>query len=271
MEQTHAETGATAIALGMPVEELTRQERLAISEGERELMAPGHLYNPRIGTGIEWLPGNPHTGEPGRVRLWSRQWNGERIVVAEAEHRTASRWEYWYNLEFADSFPRVTHWWFGDAWTGMARIWQPEGVGRDPESVAPMLSGWMSFRPAEKGAVEGGEGEDVAPLLPWTVLLSSPLRVNAPLPPMFAYVANLTLQLLLAETIIEMLGMLAKQNLRGDDGTPGNAGGHLEVALTSLVRREDLYRAFPTEFGPWRLDRLPDLTPREALCRVQGL
>jgi hypothetical protein len=274
MEQTHAETGATEIALSTLVEELTRQEQPAISEGERELMAPGHLYNPRIGTGIEWLPGNPDTGAPGRVRLWSRQWNGEPIVVAEAEHRNTSPWEYWYNLEFADSFPQVTHWWFGDAWTGTARIWQPEGVGRDPESGAPMLSGWMSFGPAEKSGVDGEageEGEEGAPPLPWSVLLSNPLRVNAPLPPMFAYVANLPLQLLLAEAIIEMLGMLAKRVSRGDDGTLGDAGWHLEVALTSLVRREDLYRAFPTEFGPWRLDRLPDLTPREALCRVQGL
>lgn len=277
MEQTHVETGATAIALGTLVEEVTRQERPAISEGERELMAPGHLFNPRIGTGIEWLLGNPHTGEPGRVRLWSRQWSGESIVVAEAAHRTTSRWEYWYNLEFADSFPHVTHWWFGDAWTGVARIWKPEGVGRDPESGAPMLSGWMRFGPAEKGGVDGKAGEageeveEGTPTLPWTVLLSNPLRVNAPLPPMFAYVANLPLQLLLTEAIVEMLGMLAKQDLRGDDGTLGNAGEHLEVALTSLVRREDLYRAFPTEFGPWRLDRLPDLTPRGALCRVQGL
>jgi hypothetical protein len=274
MEQTHAETAATRIAPGTPVEELTGQERPATGEGERELMAPGHLYNSRNGTGIEWLPAGPDTGEPGRVRLWSRQWNEEPIVVAEAEHRTASPWEYWYNLEFADSFPQVTHWWFGDAWTGIVRIWQPEGVGRDPESGAPMLSGWLSFSPTEKVGVDGEVGEEVegvAPPLPWTVLLSNPMRVNAPLPPMFAYVANLPLQLLLAETIVEMLGTLAKQVSRGDDGTTGDVGGHLEVALTSLVRREDLYRAFPTEFGPWRLDRLPDLTPREALCRVQGL
>ena len=60
-----------------------------------------------------------------------------------------------------------------------------------------------------------------------------------------------------------------------DRGSHSDPGGSplvdLDVALTSLVRREDLYRAFPTDFGALRLDALPDLTPREALCRVQGL
>jgi hypothetical protein len=83
------------------------------------------------------------------VRLWSRAWSGHPEILAEAEHRTRSRWEYWYGLEFANSFPQVTHWWFGDAWTGMVRIWTPEGVGRDPESGAPQLSGWMRFGPLD--------------------------------------------------------------------------------------------------------------------------
>jgi hypothetical protein len=138
-----------------------------------------------------------------------------------------------------------------------------------------MLSGWMRFGPAEKGDVDGEEGEGseeggvgVLPL-PWTVLLSNPPRINTPLPPMSANIGNLPLQLLLAETVMEVLEMTA------DGGCNSAAGGSpfvdLEVALTSLVRREDLYRAFPTHFGPWRLDALSDLTPREALCRVQGL
>jgi hypothetical protein len=70
---------------------------------------------------------------------------------------------------------------------------------------------------------------------------------------------------------MEMLGMLTDQVSHDDDSTTSGDTSHVEMALTSLVRREDLQRALPTEFGPWRLDRLSDLTPREALCRVQGL
>ena len=269
MEQTYVETGATVMAMATPAEEVTRQEQLPVSEREHDLMAPGHLYNPRTGTGIEWLPPGLGAGKTGRVRLWSRQWGEQPTVLAEAEHHMGSPWEYWYNLEFATSFPQVTHWWFGDAWTGMVGIWQPQGVGRDPESGAPMLSGWLRFGPAEKGDVDG-EGSEAGVLpLPWTVLLSNPPRINTPLPPMSANIVNLPLQLLLAETVIEVLEMIA------DGGYNSAAGGSpfvdLEVALTSLVGREDLYRAFPSHFGPWRLDALPDLTPREALCRVQGV
>src|SRR2546425_5999076 len=75
----------------------------------QELMAPGHIYNPRTGTGIEWLPPNPGTEEWGKVRLWARQWNQGPTMLAEASHNTSSAWEYWYNLEFANSFPQVTH------------------------------------------------------------------------------------------------------------------------------------------------------------------
>lgn len=291
MEQTYVETGATVMAVATPAEEVTRQEQLSVSEREHDLMAPGHLYNPRTGTGIEWLPPGPGTGEPGRVRLWSRRWGEQPTVLAEAEHHMGSPWEYWYNLEFANSFPQVTHWWFGDAWTGMVRIWQPEGVGRDPESGAPMLSGWMRFGSAETPTkwpvdapidpmddIDGSLG----PALPWTIVLTHPLRVSTPLPPMHTNMANLPLQLLLGETVLDILATLATfatvaergSHSKGStsvSGTDRGAAWRKDVALTSLVRQDDLYRAFPASFGPWRLDALPDLTPREALCRVQGL
>lgn len=273
MENAYAETGTTAFAVS--AQKGAGNFGPSQATDKPELMAPGHLYNPRTGTGIEWLPTNLEAEEPGRVRLWSRQWGGEPIVVAEAVHRTGSPWEYWYNLEFANSFPQVTHWWFGDAWTGIVRVWQPEGVGRDPESGAPMLTGWMRFGPTETSDADG----DGTPALPWTVLLSKPLRVSTPLPPMTTNQANLPLQLLVAGTVMEMLGMLADRGsysvgtvgITGVTGVTGGASLDVEVALTSLVRREDLYRAFPAEFGLWRLDRLSDLTPREALCQVQGL
>lgn len=209
------------------------------------------------------------TGEPGRVRLWSRQWLGGSTVLAEAEHHAGSSWDYWYNLAFANSFPQVTHWWFGDAWTGMVRIWEPEAPGRDPESGAPMLSGWMRFGLGGTVNVDAAN-VDSAPPLPWSVVLTNPPRVSTPLPPMSARLVNLPLQFLLADRVMELLGMLVYRNKYQKD-TPSGASLDVVVALTSLVRREDLHRAFPTEFGPWRLDRLPDLTPREALCRVHGL
>lgn len=112
------------------------------------------------------------------------------------------------------------------------------------------------------------------PALPWTVVLTSPPRVNTPLPPMATSLANLPLQLLLAERVMEALGRLINQSVYKNEianEITADTSFDVEAALTSLVRREDLHRAFPTDFGSWRLDRLPGLTPREALCRVQGL
>ena len=223
-----------------------------------ELMAPGHIYNPRTGTGIEWTPPNADTGEPGKVRLWARQWNGQPMVLAEGTHDAGSPWEYWYNLQFASSFPQVTHWWFGDAWTGQVSIWRPDVVEHDPESGAPMLTGWMRFGPPD------------APALPWTVVLTRPPRVNIPFPPMATNLTNLPLQLLVAEKVMEVLDKLTEQAIYGEEITDAPEPD-LEIVVTSLVRREDLHRAFPCEFGPWRLDKLPGMTAREALCRVQGL
>jgi hypothetical protein len=230
----------------------------AVDVPGRELMAPGHLYNPRTGTGIEWLPVNLDAGESGKVRLWAREWSQGPMMLAEASHNTSSAWEYWYNLEFANSFPQVTHWWFGDAWTGPVHIWRPDAVEHDPESGAPMLTGWMRFGPPD------------APVLPWTVVLTSLPRVNIPSPPMAANVANLPLQLLLAEKVMEVLDRLAEQAIYAEE-IAENPALDSEIVITSLVRQEDLHLAFPNEFGPWQLDKLPDLTAREALCRVQGL
>ncbi len=256
-----------------------------------ELMAPGHLYNPRTGTGIEWLPASPGAGEPGRVRLWTRRWNGQPSVLFESEHRTRSLWDYWYNLEFARSFPEVTHWWFGDAWTGQVHIWMPEAAAHDPESQQAMLIGWMRFgpqgtplsqsSPGLPGATDAPgrldmqdtqdwqDGPD-SPALPWTVVLTSPPRVNTPFPPMCANIANLPLQLLLGEKVIEALSRLSERTVYPEE-MADDLGLDLDIAVTSLVRREDLHTAFPNELGSWCLDRLPGMTPREALCRVQGL
>lgn len=266
MENTYTGAEAATLPAGIQARErINLWSQVPSGERVQELMAPGHLYNPRTRTGIEWLPPNLETGAPGRVRLWSRQWNGEPVVLAEAEHHTDSTWEYWYSLHFASSFPQVTHWWFGDAWTGIVRIWQPEGVGRDPESGAPMLSGWMRFGSAETAEMDG------ALAFPWTVVLTNPPRASTPLPPMSTNLANLPLQLLLAEGVMEMLHALTDSDAYQNKDENHAAPSGVSVAITSLVRREDLHTAFPAEFNAWRLDRLPDLTPREALCRVQGI
>jgi hypothetical protein len=43
-------------------------------------------------------------------------------VVATAPQATASAWEYFHTLRFAESFQTVTHWWFRSAWTQRARL-----------------------------------------------------------------------------------------------------------------------------------------------------
>jgi hypothetical protein len=273
MANTETEIGVTAPAVIEQPREL--EDRQATGRSRRDLMAPGHLYNPRTDTGIEWLPANSVTGEPGKVRLWSRQWNGKSILLGEALHHTVGPREYWYSLEFANSFPQVTHWWFGDAWTGHVRIWSPNAAGPDPESGAPMLMGWLRFGLTKASDTSDPlDGDDVdgvgTAALPWTVVLTSPPRVNTPLPPMAASLANLPLQLLLGEKVMKLLAALITKT-QDEEAPSGNAALDTEVVLTSLVRREDLQLAFPTRFGSWLLDRLPDLTPREALCRVQGL
>lgn len=259
----------------------------AVGAHAPELMAPGHLYNPRTGTGIEWL-------SEGKARLWTRQWNGQPVVLFESAHNMQSPWEYWYNLEFARSFPHVTHWWFGDAWTGQMRIWRPEVVEDDPESHQPMLTGWMRFgrvdsadssesadaqeaqeaqeAPGSRGIQDtfAASGRPDPPALPWTVVLTNPVRVNVPFPPLHANIKNLPLQLLLGEKVMELLEALTERAIyAGEIGDSRELD--LEISVTSLVRREDLYRAFPCALRSWCLDRLPGMTPREALCRVQGL
>jgi hypothetical protein len=138
----------------------------------------------------------------------------------------------------------------------------------DPESGAPMLMGWMRFGIPD--AAQEDTSATTSAAQPWTVVITNPPRVNLPLPPMAASLANLPLQLLLGEKVMALLGKLATERPNEED-LAHNASPDVEVALTSLVRREDLQRAFPIYFGSWGLDRLPDLTPREALCRVQGL
>jgi hypothetical protein len=90
----NAETGMDIRALTVVEQAREAENARPAGQSSRDLMAPGHLYNPRTGTGIEWLSANLDSEEPGRVRLWSRQWNGKPHVLAEAEHQAATPWEY---------------------------------------------------------------------------------------------------------------------------------------------------------------------------------
>jgi hypothetical protein len=149
-----------------------------------------------------------------------------------------------------------------------------------------MLSGWMRFggiagpEPGSPGS-GGIEAMDSHPSVPWTVLLTDPVRISAPMPPGFSSPANLPLQLLLADRLLGVLCAYIdvgeyERAPEGDARARRDPGRLLrraetDVAITSLVRTENLLSAFPTRFGPWRLDRLADMTPREALCRLQGI
>lgn len=344
-----------------------------------DLMAPGHIYSAATGTGIEWCPpiAKSRGVIEGKVRLWARPWNGEPTLLAEGRHATRTAWEYWYNLEFARSFPQVTHWWFGSAWTGPVTIYSPDLLMPDPESGLPLLGGWIRFgREPREGSAEltpltpltpltlpsgltglpdrshltaparpdhpalltptgevrtdflgesleavgreaehdhGREGtkeantpveayKDTSTVLPWSVVLGRPPSVNVPHPPLFTSVANLPLQLLLAERVLRFLSALGRKTRQDSRSSypaqgrrPAPAAGmpnqentrsrparhagqsssipdmRQSFFATSLVRTEDLARLFAASFGPWQLDIVRDLTPREALCRVLGL
>lgn len=322
LDQSHIWTSPVALSGAIQNNSVTAQSRRSntseIVQAIPEIMAPGHLYNAKTRTGIEWLPpkpGNDGPGSRGKVRLWSRNWLGQSVLLAEAEHNSLSLWDYWYNLEFAKSFPFVTHWWFGDAWTGIVQLWGPSAVGCDPESGAPTLSGWLRFHNVLEIEESSAEDDDhdhthnhdhdhthdhdhdhessvpheyETPALPWTLLITNPARISLPMPPGFIHAANLPLQMLLGERLMHILALLsasttAEDNMTNptgslDESTPLRdarpmypVGKPVTFAVTSLVCTENLVSAFPTNFGPWRLDRAADMTPREAFCRLLGL
>ncbi len=209
-----------------------------------ERMAPGHCYNPATGTGIEWQPQIAHLWEGGRI-------------TAPAKHGTLHPWEFWYYFAFADSFPDVSHWWFGSAWTGRLWLW-PAGVSADGNTE----SGWMQFVDRR------------TPPLPWQITLGQPVQVATPLPPFEVNAINLPLRRVLAQTILDLHtgdvpAAPPATDAEGDpaanlDSIPGT------LWVTSLVPRAELAAAFPAEVGPWRLEHV-DQPLRKALCTLQGL
>lgn len=133
-----------------------------------ERMAPGHVYQPRLGSGIEWLPG--------AAKLWEK---GE--VVEVCTHHTASPGEFWRSLAFAACFETVTHWYFRSAWTQRVRLTRPQGTMGEGA-----VWGYMQFVDAQ------------APAGMYTIAEGDPPVIAVPYPPNEAQPVNLPLRLALA-------------------------------------------------------------------------
>jgi len=136
-----------------------------------ERMAPGHVYQPHLGTGIEWLPGE--------VRLWE---GGKQTETAA--HETESPYDFWYSLAFADCFPEVTHWWFRSAWTQQVRLNRPQGT-MDEATVWGILQFVAAETPAQM----------------WTLTEGDPPNVAVPFPSNEVHPVNLPLRLALARLV----------------------------------------------------------------------
>ncbi len=194
----------------------------------REQMAPGHIYQPKLGTGIQW--------EPGEVSLFE----GGQIVEI-AKHTTASAYEFWHNLVFAEVFPSVDHWWFRSAWTQQVRLSGIQGT-----IAGGAVWGYMQFI------------DDQVPAQTWSMTEGERPEIFVPYPPNEAQPVNLPLRLALARLVA---GVVADQVQRDT-----------WMVLTSLVSREELHQAFPDtiEALSWQLDGLR-MPVRQALCSLQGL
>jgi hypothetical protein len=136
-----------------------------------ERMAPGHVYQHPLGTGIQW--------QPGVVKLWERG-----MVTTEAPHTTQSPYEFWHSLAFADCFPEVTHWWFRSAWTQKVRLSCLQGKLADGA-----LWGLMQFI------------DEQTPGQMYTIADTYPLLINVPYPPNEVQPVNLPLRLALSRLV----------------------------------------------------------------------
>src|SRR5512145_1080586 len=137
----------------------------------QEQMAPGHVYQAQLGTGIEWLPGV--------ANLW-KSWQ----ITETAAHQTKTPYEFWHDLAFARCFPQITHWWFRSAWTQRVRLTRLQGAMDDGA-----LWGWMQFVDAE------------TPAQMYFVTQTTPIVISPPFPPNENQPINLPLRLALARLI----------------------------------------------------------------------
>lgn len=141
------------------------------------LMAPGHVYMPALGTGIQWTEKE--------VVLWQN----EKPMLRNS-HDTASAYEYFYGLHFARSFPMVTHWWFRSAWTQRVRLSGPQGL-----LDGGTIWGYMQFV------------DEHVPSQMWaaTTLDGGGHEIAVPYPPNEVQPVNLPLRMTLARLVAGML------------------------------------------------------------------
>lgn len=138
----------------------------------KERMAPGHVYDEQLGTGMHWAADTVTLYEAG-------------TPTGTARHTTASAREFWMGLHFREAFPDVTHWWFRSIWTGRVKVSYP-----DPRySADGDIRGWMTFDTLDQ------------PKLLYTISDDDPVAILTPFPPHEAQRANLPLRLVLARIV----------------------------------------------------------------------
>jgi hypothetical protein len=137
-----------------------------------ERMAPGHVYQPRLGTGIQW--------QPGVAKLWE---GGQ--VTAEAAHNTENPYEFWYSMAFANVFPEVSHWWFRSAWTQKVRLTSLQGLLGDG-------SAWGLIQFVDEHTPAGM----------YTITDADPPVIAVPYPPNEFQPVNLPLRLALSRLVV---------------------------------------------------------------------
>jgi hypothetical protein len=143
-------------------------------QGTGALSAPAHPFDTTTGSGIKW------TSEA--LELWLC---GERLDVAEVT--TDSPAACWRDLAFADAFPAISHWWFGNSWTQRVRATY---IAKQPDARVVWLQ-----------AVQEDADE-----LPWTVQADG--TADGVLPEYSGGPINLPLRL--------RLGQLARLVLAGE-------------------------------------------------------
>jgi hypothetical protein len=221
-------------------------------------LAPGHVYQSDLGTGIKWLQTKAQLYQGGKI-------------IAEGTHTSKSPWEFWYTLAFAEIFPQVEHWWFRSLWTGYVKISRPTH-----QMDAVSIMGFMKF------------GDEEMPTLPWSISeQGGELEIAPAFPVHEVQPANLPLRLALARMIFGVIGdeisadtwypvtsLVTREDLAATFPIEGNTlitnlapvGGLTKLVMGAEVEL-DLDRQ--NEYV-YRLEGVHDPL-RTAFCRLQGL
>ena len=203
-----------------------------------ERMAPAHVYDRALGTGIEWTPET--------VMLWERG-----TVTETAAHTSASAWDFWFGLHYRAAFPMISHWWFRSMWTGEISVSMP-----DPAFVQEReVLGWITF-----GMLD-------APRRPWSMTEEGTVQISVPYPPLQEQPINLPLRLIMGRAILGVI-----------QGEYAADTALTVTSLVTRDELETYFPASQAEFarlwgGDWRLTH-GDATleaPRWAIGQLMGL